>query len=211
MNRSLIDASEQPLRRSPPGKPFEQEEWPVLFPDRPTTPGTLNAMTEDQNGALATNPPQIKERYPLLPSSSYGPSPNFEHKGAEKSSSSSRIQRKQVSSQSLRKDTKDQKTSHTNKENASPRRDIPNTAHRLSNDRRSGSPSKIPGLTAGAAAVEKASYESKANILEPRQTRTSSLRARLSAGQVIKDSPTGPNKVLGFTDFTTSKDLPTDR
>lgn len=56
-------------------------------------------------------------------------------------------------------------------------------------------------LSAGAAAVEKSSTEAK-SVKEPRQTRTSSLRARISAGQVIKDSP---NKVLGFTDFTAEK------
>lgn len=59
----------------------------------------------------------------------------------------------------------------------------------------SGSPSN---LSAGAAAVEKSAQESRPAI-EPRQTRTSSLRARLSAGQLVKD---GQNKVVGFTDFT---------
>ena len=53
-------------------------------------------------------------------------------------------------------------------------------------------------LSAGAAAVEKSAQESRP-VIEPRQTRTSSLRARLSAGQLVKD---GQNKVVGFTDFT---------
>ncbi len=53
-------------------------------------------------------------------------------------------------------------------------------------------------LSAGAAAVEKSAQEPRPAI-EPRQTRTSSLRARLSAGQLVKD---GQNKVVGFTDFT---------
>lgn len=53
-------------------------------------------------------------------------------------------------------------------------------------------------LSAGAAAVEKLAQEARPTI-EPRQTRTSSLRARLSAGQLIRD---GQNKVVGFTDFT---------
>lgn len=59
-------------------------------------------------------------------------------------------------------------------------------------------------LSAGAAAVEKSSTEAK-TIKEPRQTKTSSLRARISAGQIIKDSP---NKVLGFTDFTIQETPP---
>ena len=54
---------------------------------------------------------------------------------------------------------------------------------------------------ASAASPEKSLHQSNA-INEPRQTRTSSLRARLSAGQIIKDSG---NKVLGFTDFTAEK------
>ena len=53
-------------------------------------------------------------------------------------------------------------------------------------------------LSAGAAAVEKLAQESR-HTIEPRQTRTSSLRARLSAGQLVRD---GQNKVIGFTDFT---------
>lgn len=47
-SRSLIDASEKPLRRSPPGKPHQQEDWPVLFPEKPTTPGTLQQMARPE-------------------------------------------------------------------------------------------------------------------------------------------------------------------
>lgn len=68
-------------------------------------------------------------------------------------------------------------------------------------------PTNIPNLvassnlSASAAAVEKSLYEagSHGNL---HQTRTASLRARLSAGQLIRDSPTTKSKVVGFTDFT---------
>jgi len=53
-------------------------------------------------------------------------------------------------------------------------------------------------LSASAAAVEKSTRESK-GFIEPRPTRTSSLRARLSVGQIVKDDQA---KVVGFTDFT---------
>ena len=57
-------------------------------------------------------------------------------------------------------------------------------------------------LSAGAAAVENSGQGSRPTI-EPRQTRTSSLRARLSAGQLVKDEH---SKVVGFTDFTAPKE-----
>lgn len=62
----------------------------------------------------------------------------------------------------------------------------------------------LPDRSAGAAAIERSAEESKP-INQPRQTRTSSLRARLSAGQLIND-PSGKSKTLGFTDFTNMKE-----
>ena len=50
--------------------------------------------------------------------------------------------------------------------------------------------------TAGAAALEKSTSQ---DFTEVRQTRTSSLRARLSAGEVVRDNN---SKTIGFTDFT---------
>lgn len=51
-------------------------------------------------------------------------------------------------------------------------------------------------LSASAAALEKSTSQ---NFTEVRQTRTSSLRARLSAGEVVKNRN---SKITGFTDFT---------
>jgi len=206
LNRSLIDASERPLRRSPPGRPYEQEEWPVLFPERPTTPATLQAMAGQQDGAIACLvKPQARERYPLLPSGSYGQSPDIERLPVQKFALSPKIQRKQVSSSSLRQDPAVQKKSQASKESVNPGKDASRLSTGSTTKAISGSPSKPSGLPAGAAAIEKSSIESK-SMIEPRQTRTSSLRARLSAGQVIKESPSGTNKVLGFTDFTSLKE-----
>lgn len=70
--------------------------------------------------------------------------------------------------------------------------------------KQNASGTQLPDRSAGAAAVEKSAEESKLTN-QPRQTRTSSLRARLSAGQLIKD-PTGRSKTVGFTDFTNIKE-----
>lgn len=206
LNRSLIDASERPLRRSPPGRPYEQEEWPVLFPERPTTPATLQAMAGQQDGIIASLvKPQARERYPLLPSGSYGQSPDMERLPVQKFALSPKIQRKQVSSSSLRQDPAAQRKSQTSKENIYPGKDASRLSTGSTTKSISGSPSKPRGLSAGAAAIEKSSIESKSTI-EPRQTRTSSLRARLSAGQVIKESPSGSSKGLGSTEFTSLRE-----
>ena len=58
--------------------------------------------------------------------------------------------------------------------------------------------SDSPHLSASAAALEKSTSQ---NFTEVRQTRTSSLRARLSAGEVVKNRN---SKIMGFTDFTTN-------
>ena len=67
-----------------------------------------------------------------------------------------------------------------------------------------GLPTSPSGLkVAAAVAAQERSLREEAKIIaEPRQTRTSSLRARLSAGQLDK---VGSNKVVGFTDFTASR------
>lgn len=205
-NRSLIDARERPLRRSPPGRPYDQEEWPVLFPERPTTPATLQAMAGQQDGDIASLvKPQARERYPLLPSGSYGQSPDMERKPVQKFALSPKLQRKQVSSSSLRQDPAVHRRSLVSKENIDPAKDTSILSTGSTTKSISSSPSKPRNLSAGAAAIEKSSIESSTTIA-PRQTRTSSLRARLSAGHVTTKGPSGTNKVLGFTDFTSVKE-----
>ena len=69
--RGLIDASDKPLRRSPPGDPQQQEDWPVLFPEKPTTPGTLNRMIQknalvpSKQEYVGVSPAQISTHRPL--------------------------------------------------------------------------------------------------------------------------------------------------
>ena len=200
MQRSLIDASEKPLRRSPPGKPHEQEDWPVLFPDRPTTPGTLQMMAGQEDSSIATlaQPPQIKERYPLLPSSSYGPPVDVEQKPVQKSSSSPKIQQKHSRSSEGRQDVTMTNNTRANKENVKPNTGAAKNAAEAANNRASTSPSKPIGLAISSATKEKSLQEAKPAI-EPRQTRTSSLRARLSAGQISQEHSSETTKGLGST------------
>ena len=195
-NRSLIDASEKPLRRSPPGKPWEQEEWPVLFPNRPTTPGTLRQLaTKSMNPICSSNGPsdptdapiEPAERYPLLPAGTYDLSANMEHKAPRKKSSTQSIQRKPLTPP---KDFKRVGQDHAGKENAKPKGTPPKTSTASSNQRSSLSPSKVKPSVVGGTIAEKALTKPS---LEPRQTRTSSLRAQISAGQAVKDGPTSSN------------------
>lgn len=210
-NRTLIDASEKPLRRSPPGKPHEEEEWPVLFPNRPTTPGTLRQMSPEHDGVLATTNAakttyQPAERYPRLPSLGYGPPASVDRKPSSDATSNHQIQRKQVSSPNLRKAPAPPK-----QENIRPRTKLLNNAV-MSNNKpkvevpvtQSTESSTLPQHSSTTGALAENPFADSKPSIEPRQTRTSSLRARISAGSIISEGPNGSNKVLGFTDFTSS-------
>ncbi|KAL8814989.1 MAG: hypothetical protein Q9223_005834 [Gallowayella weberi] len=191
--RSLIDASEQPLRRTSPKSPLKQEDWPVLFPEKPTSPDiirqTLHQTTPEPVRLISNG----QERYPRL-SGSHSANTNPPQESMIRLPSSVQIQRKQVPANSFR----------DNSAATSAPNGLDDDAHKVTSKYSDSLPSETKNahrLSAGAAAVEKSTAEAK-SIKEPRQTRTSSLRARISAGQVIKDSP---NKVLGFTDFTAEK------
>lgn len=69
--RGLIDAAEKPLTRSPPGDPETVEEWPVLHPKKSSTPETLLQLTQSTTQAPLTSltsptfSPE-EERYPAM-------------------------------------------------------------------------------------------------------------------------------------------------
>ncbi|KAL8846767.1 MAG: hypothetical protein Q9221_008173 [Calogaya cf. arnoldii] len=195
--RSLIDASEKPLQRTSPKSPSEQEDWPVLFPERPTTPGSIRELLHQTTPEPARSVSNERERYPQL-SGSQSATSNLGQEPVARLPSTVQIQRKQLSSSSLRDSSLTEPAMNGLDENIA----NPTTRKAIKHsDLFPHEPKNAHRLSAGAAAVEKSSVEAK-SIIEPRQTRTSSLRARISAGQVIKDSP---NKVLGFTDFTAEK------
>ena len=189
--RSLIDATEKPLRRSPPGKPHEEEEWPVLLPDRTTVPGTLRKVVPDHNGVLETASTvetsyQPAERYPRLPSMEYKPLIDEERKPTP-AASKYNVQRKQVSSPNLRKAPSPPKPLKTaTKENIRPSTAIPNNVGPSIKSSTSFPAKENAGLslrsqhpTVPTVLATKPPNDTKP-FIEPRQTRTSSLRARLS-------------------------------
>ncbi len=186
--------------------PHHEEEWPVLFPQKPTTPNTLRQMTyQDESKGSPTSTRRQGERYPILPSATYHPMEKPET-SISKASSMQSIQHKDVASTSIYS-LLNTSVDANNLEN-----------HNVDPDQKVENCDTAPGIcvkqilsgpqlydrSAGAAAVEKSAEELKP-INQPRQTRTSSLRARLSAGQLIND-PTGRSKIVGFTDFTNVKE-----
>ncbi|KAL8995392.1 MAG: hypothetical protein Q9169_004869 [Polycauliona sp. 2 TL-2023] len=195
--RSLIDASEKPLQRTSPKSPSKQEEWPILFPEKPTTPDSIRESLQHTNPEPARLVSNDQERYPRLSGSRSVSYDQFQEPMV-RLPSIVQIRRKELPSSTLVED------SLIDPSNSEPPKDgTDSTTQTTTKDSKlfPREPKNARRLSAGAAAVEKSSLESK-SIKEPRQTRTSSLRARISAGQVIQDSP---NKILGFTDFTAEK------
>ena len=219
-NRTLIDASEKPLRRSPPGKPQEEAElWPVLYPNRPTTPGTLRQMTPERDGVLATTdsvyqpneryPPA--ERYPRLPSTgTYESTFDVERKSGSKTATGHHIQRKQVSSPNLRKASKNAKNVPNQEKGRQSATPLDNTVTqtgkpdgpRLETER-PDSRALLDNANVDIISDQKPAVNTKSSN-EPRQTRTSSLRARMSAGTATNENvkPYGNNKALGLAEPT---------
>ena len=68
--RSLLDASEKPLRRSPPGMPYRQEEWPTLTPRRPGKSITTRECEHQEISVGSSCDTSVKlgqaERFPVL-------------------------------------------------------------------------------------------------------------------------------------------------
>ncbi|KAI9841417.1 MAG: hypothetical protein M1837_000693 [Sclerophora amabilis] len=64
----------------------------------------------------------------------------------------------------------------------------------------------LPDMSASASTMEKTSGEKPTNFSLPRQTKTSSLRARLSAGAVSAET-VSTGKTVGFTDSPSVKEI----
>ncbi|KAL9098661.1 MAG: hypothetical protein Q9163_005723 [Psora crenata] len=186
VSASLIDASEKPLRRSPTALPGLIEDWPVLYPQRAESSGTVQEMmretgTQLKEQLMAPN----EERYPRLGDSTNQKSAH--QPPVSRYSAHNLIPQEVVAPDMQTASAKDSNASDpfcdaeivVEHNNENPMQSIP-TSH----------------LSASAAAVEKSASQSS---IEPRQTRTSTLRARLSAGSIVKENN---SKVVGFTDFT---------
>ena len=177
-----------------------EEDWPVLFPKRPTSPGTLQEMLRDTGSQLTQQAkPGQKERYPIL-GNTLRQVPDEEQLPVSRYSATYQIPRKEISSPDLDKLAgADMDSAAEDIHIDDPFKDGAHDSGTVLAAKSSRTTSDSPSsLSAGAAAVEKLAQDARPTI-EPRQTRTSSLRARLSAGQLVRD---GQNKVVGFTDFT---------
>lgn len=178
---------------------MHEEDWPVLYPERPKSPGTLQEMMRETGTQLTQ---QVvsgqKERYPVL-GNTLRQVTNEEQLPVSRYSAMYKIPRKEVSSPGLGKlSSASNGTARDNTHIDDPFRDGIYDSGPVVPAKTPRSTSNSPSLLSAGATAEKSSQESRPAI-EPRQTRTSSLRARLSAGQLVKD---GQNKVVGFTDFT---------
>lgn len=204
--RGLIDASEKPLRRSPPGEPQLEEDWPVLFPEKPTRPGTLQEMAQQER---IYSLPQVtsmkdKEGHPIHTTTG-SKIPTIQRKpvsGISRVPFRQSIERRPAQKINIRK----LQATDGNKSSAAS-----DTSSKNVNGTAVGKYKQSPTLvdktrgvdmSSSAAAAEESRDQSQ-GFLNPRQTRTSSLRARISAGSLVTEGPSSATKVIGFTDFTT--------
>ena len=184
---TLIDASEKPLRRSPTGASEYEEDWPILCPQRAASPGTLQEMMRETGSQLKQQSmPPNNERYPKLGDITREVS--IEQPLVSRFSAHYKMHRPENSEYIT------QTASATNADITNIFQDSEHVSDRIHEHHEKSIPPSQ--LSAGAAAVEKSASQS---LIEPSQTRTSSLRARLSAGSIIKEAN---SKVAGFTDFT---------
>lgn len=178
--------------------PYKQEEWPVLSPQKLTATSTSQTTYHEKLPASSNH----NERYQKFDNASPRASLIGRQSGT-KVSPAHNIRRKQI----LPTKPRDQ-LGPTSKPAKAVNPYVQQVKSDMQGDRttasesvKSSSPTAPPDQSSSAAAVEKSAYGAAA-LGHPRQTRTSSLRARLSAAQVMKDNSDVKTKVVGFTDFT---------
>lgn len=202
--RSLIDASEKPLRRSPPGMPHKQEEWPVLSPQKLTTINTSQAMSHPKKLPASSIPNERSHEFDTTSPQA----PLTGRKSGTKLSPSLNIRRKQVPPTKPRDQLgptiKSVKTVKPYMQHVNGDKHGDGTT--VSASVESSSQSAPPGLSSSTAATEKSAYEA-VSLGHPRQTRTSSLRARLSANHLTKENSDTKTRVLGLTNITSVKEV----
>ena len=187
--KSLIDASDKPLtRRTSPGKPKPDEDWPVLHPEKRSSTGTLQDMLRETGSQLTQQTMSVgKERYPVLgntvrqvasddqlPVSRYSASYNLPPEVNPTPNDKTEAGESGVTGKDIRRHSDPFKDGIYDSGPVVPAKDLV--------------PSPLKP-SAGTSHVQKQVHDPK-SVPEPRQTRTSSLRARLSAAQLERDSPT---------------------
>ncbi|MCJ1425837.1 hypothetical protein MMC29_003737 [Sticta canariensis] len=196
--RSLIDASEKPLRRSPPGMPHKQEEWPVLSPQKLTTTYPSQVMSHHGKLPASSSPNERCHDFDI----GSPPAPLIGRKSATKLSPSHNIRRKQIPPAKPR----DQVGPASKPSKAVVKSDNHRNLMTASGFAES-STTEPPNLSSSVVTTEKSAYEA-ASMGHPRQTRTSSLRARLSADQQKKDNSDVKTRAVGFIDLASVNKSP---
>lgn len=201
--KSLIDASDKPLiRRSPPGKPQPDEDWPVLHPKQRSSTETLQEMLRETGSQLTQQAIVVeKERYPVLgntvrqvngedqlPVSRYSASYTTPLEAIATPHTKTEAEESSVAAIDKRRSSDPFKDGVYDAGPVVPAKDLIPSPLKLSvRSGRAQNPAQDPK-----------------SVVEPRQTRTSSLRARLSAAQLDND---GPTKVAGVINSNTPNEL----
>lgn len=184
--------------------PHKEEDWPALTPQK--------LYQQENPPALSCTVPSVplpKERYPTFSNVSYEV-PSQDYKAFTAAKSAQPIQLKGVPPvEPLETPSKPDNVASVEKVTSYSNETNMNTAILPAGPSTVSKSTTHSDLSASAAAVEKSAYEA-GSIGQPRQTRTSSLRARLSAGQLIRDSPIAKPRVVGFTDFTVFNESSTE-
>lgn len=198
--RCLIDASEKPLRRSPLGLPHKQEEWPVLSPkkltviDRDSVKLPCREELSAPTGAVSLSPNNY-ERYPTL---SPVPTPvsTVGLLGVRKPSPAWDIHRKPIFTEA--------KTLNYHPKEMFHKKSSDTVKYVVATDSSSSENHSDPSFS-----IVKAETGAKepVSLGQPRQTRTSSLRARLSASKLAKESSVPRPKNVAYDGSSAANEI----
>lgn len=198
--RCLIDASEKPLRRSPLGQPHKQEEWPVLSPKKLTVIDRdfVKLPCHDELPAATkarSLPHNNYERYPTLSPVS-APVSAVEPLGIRKPSPALDIHRKPIFTEVKTLNSHPKEMVHKNSS------DTVNNV--LATDS-----SSLENYSDPSFDIVKAETPAKESAFlgQPRQTRTSSLRARLSATKLAKESSVPRPRVVAYKESSAADEI----
>ena len=202
--KSLIDASDKPLiRRSPPGKPKSDEDWPVLHPEQRSSTATLQEMLRETGSQLTQQAIAVeKERYPVLGNTVRQVNSEDQLPVSRYSTSYTTTPLEAILTPNTKTEVEESSVAGNNKRRSSdPFKDGVYDAGPVV-PAKDLIPSPLKPSVQGNR-VQKPVQDPR-SVVEPRQTRTSSLRARLSAAQLDND---GPTKDAGVIDSNTPNEL----
>lgn len=206
-SRSLLDASEKPLRRSPPGKPHQEEDWPVLIPEKSTTPESLQKMARPEGQYPSVRAMRIAHRERLsaraVAESKFSSIQRKAVTNDSQSPSSKSIGRKAVHESGMRNLQGVSRDKITAATDSLPRyvREVHSEQDlRTSSFKEHVSRAEMPSPH---TAVQK-SVDRMQDLSYSRPTKLSSLRARTPTGRPSTEVAPSNNKVLNSKDPATS-------